>query len=718
MFDPFTGTGTFIVRLLQSGLIKPEDLTRKYKHELHANEIVLLAYYVAAINIEETFHGLNDGTYEPFPGIVLTDTFQTTEDDDRYDDGGIFGDNNERVKAQSALDIRVIVGNPPYSSGQDSANDNNQNVKYRTLDARIAATYAAKSTAQNKNSLYDSYIRAIRWASDRIKDRGVVAFVSNGGFLDGNTADGLRKSLTEEFSSLYVFNLRGNTRNSGEQARKEGGQTFGAGSRATIAISILVMNPVAAEHGRLYYRDIGDYLTRERKLGLIAEYGSLSGVPWESLEPNEAGDWINRRDNNFGIFRPIGDKGSQGLAVFTTYSAGLKTNRDAWVYNSSIAAIKNTVNRMIAFYIEQSQALAIGTIAELSTDSARIAWGGGLKTLAVRNRTVHLAPDSFRSGAYRPFQRQHVVFESDLIERRYQLPKMFPTAVEANFGLYTTAAGSGHPFAAMAVNAIPDLAFWGSGSGQFFPRYTFEPRSVEGELDLFDDGEEYRRVDNITDEIFAEYRELYGSDVTRDDIFFFVYGLLHSPDYRETYAADLRKMLPRIPNLADASAFRAFAKAGLDLSKLHLDYESVEQFPLDEIWASPVTQPIEVTAPEKLRVTKMKFGGKAGAWDKSTIIYNEHLALRGIPKAAEEYMLGSRSAIEWILERYQVKTDKDSGIVNDPNDWGEEHGNPRYILDLLKSIVTVSVETVRIVNSLPALAIADDVADEATEDVA
>ncbi|TFD11327.1 DEAD/DEAH box helicase [Cryobacterium sp. TMT1-21] len=720
ILDPFTGTGTFIVRLLQSGLIKPADLIRKYRHELHASEIVLLAYYVAAVNIEETFHGLVKDTggshaesygvkgYEPFPGIVLTDTFQSSEDDDHFDDGGIFGDNNKRVKAQNALDIRVIVGNPPYSSGQDSANDNNQNLKYPFLDARIAATYAAKSTAQNKNSLYDSYIRAIRWASDRIKDRGVVAFVSNGGFLDGNTADGLRKSLTEEFSSLYIFNLRGNTRTSGEQARKEGGQTFGSGSRATIAISVLVKNPDATEHGLLHYRDIGDYLSREQKLSLVAEYSSIAGVPWEPVTPNDAGDWLNKRDDAFGAFTPIGDKTSPGRAIFRTHSAGLQTNRDAWVYNSSLETLESNVERMITVYNSEvdrweasDQSRSIEDFVE--EDATRISWARSLRAALKKGNRIAFDPKLTAISTYRPFNKLNVYFAPLLNHERGQMPRMFPTSEQENFGFYVTAAGSGHPFSLLAMGSMPDLALWGSGSGQFFPRYTYEPRGGDTELDIFGDSDPYTSVDNVTDEILAEYASLYGGNITKDDIFFFVYGLLHSPEYRVTYEADLKKMLPRLPRLANAYDFAAFAEAGRKLSTLHLGYESVDPYPLET-----VVLPSPKNAALDLRVTKMRFAGKAGSWDKTTIRYNDEITLTGIPAAAHEYLLGSRSAIEWIIERYKVKPDKDSGIVNDPNDWAAEHDDPEYILNLLKRIVTVSVETVAIVKALPSLRVLDE----------
>jgi predicted helicase len=509
---------------------------------------------------------------------------------------------------------------------------------------------------------------------------------------------------------------------SGEQRRKEKDGVFGEGSRATVAISILVKNPDAAEHGRLHYRDIGDYLTREQKLEIIADYGSIQGVPWEDLKPNGAGDWINQRGSEFGAFAPIGSKAKSRGEIFALHSGGLKSNRDVWVYNSSRTNLERNVHQMIEFFNEEVDRLSlsgrpVGDIEHLiNYDRTRFSWDRADKPRLARGTKYTFLVESIRTGIYRPFNKQAVYFDRLLNNTVYQLPRLFPTAHQTNVGIVITSPASHYEFTPYMVDCLPDLHTL--DTGQFFPRYTYEPRSAEGELDLFDDGDEYRRIDNITDEILAEYRGLYGSDVTKDDIFFFVYGLLHSPDYRKTYAADLKKMLPRIPKLADASDFRAFAKAGVELSKLHLDYESIEQFPLEEIWATPTTQPVEITAPEKLRVTRMKFGGKAGAWDKSTIIFNEHLTLRGIPDVAQEYMLGSRSAIEWILERYQVKTDKDSGIVNDPNDWGKEHGNPRYILDLLKSIVTVSVETVRIVNSLPALSIAGVGVDEAIEDVA
>jgi predicted helicase len=702
VLDPFTGTGTFIVRLLQSGLIKPEDLQRKFRNELHANEIVLLAYYVAAVNIEATYHGLlpagDASPYEPFPGIVLTDTFQSSEDDDRYDDHGIFGDNNDRVKAQNALDIRVIVGNPPYSAGQDSGNDNNQNLKYPSLDARIGATYAALSTAQNKNSLYDSYIRSIRWASDKLKDRGVVAFVSNGGFIDGNTADGLRKSLTAEFSSLYIFNLRGNQRTSGESSRREGGKVFGSGSRATIAISILVKNPDSSKNGQLHYRDIGDYLSREDKLAMIKRYGSMNEVPWTSIEPNVAGDWLSQRNMTFSTFTALGDKDDPKSAIFESYSRGLATARDAWVYNASEAAVTTNIERMVSFYNSQVDEIAAGSITaeSIDLDPTKLSWNRADKVRVARGIKYGMRDDALRVSVYRPFNKQWVYFDRQLNDMVYKLETMFPTVADTNYGFYVNGFNAVSNAAVLMVDEIPCLDLYGRG-GQFFARYSYiDPRRGDT-LELFGAGSGFDRIDNVSDEALVDYKMHYGSEVTKDDIFFFVYGLLHSPDYRQTYESDLRKMMPRIPKLSTTEAFWSFTKAGRRLSHIHLNYETAELYPLEVVASGELD----------LRVQKMKFAGKPGAWDKSTIVVNPSLTLRGIPENAHEYVLGNRSAIEWILERYQVKTEKDSGIVNDPNLWGKEHGEPGYIPDLLKRMVSVSIETVQIVKTLPPVVVAE-----------
>lgn len=700
VLDPFTGTGTFVVRLLQSGLISSEDLLRKYTSELHANEILLMAYYIAAINIEATFHALQgeDAKYQPFDGIVLTDTFQMTEDGDALDNA-VFTNNSDRVIEQNKLDIRVIIGNPPYSVGQTSGNDNNANQKYPTLDASIRTTYADRSTATNKNSLYDSYIRAIRWASNRVltsENGGIVCYVSNGGYIDGNTADGLRKTLADEFHDIYVYNLRGNARTAGELRRKEKDNVFGAGGRTSIAVLLLVKRPGDVTSSALHYKDIGDYLDRATKLATVND-ATLATLDWQQLTPNAHGDWINHRDPNYEKYPIIAEKGNPHT-IFAIHSRGLATARDAWVYNSSEAKLRDNVAGMIDFYNDEVDRYARDGHGKpvdkfIDTDSTKISWNRADKTQLARGAKYRTRPEGFRTGLYRPFQRQHVYFDRQANDMVYRLNEVFPEQRSATPGFYLLGVGAVKSFSALATAVMPDLNLYGSEGGQFFPLSTSTPRDAQSLL-----GDE-PHTNNITDWALTEYQSAYGPAVVKDDVFYYVYGLLHSTEYREQYAADLRKALPRIPRVAGADRFVEFVNAGRALAHLHINYESLAPYPLEEIESTIV--PTEDF--DRYAVQKMKYGGKAGAWDKTRIVYNSYIDLVGIPEDAQRYMLGSRSALDWILERYQVKTDKASGIVNDPNDWSREHDEPRYIIDLIGKIVALSLETTRIVDSLPDL---------------
>lgn len=756
--DPFTGTGTFIVRLLESGIIRPEDVARKYDRELWANEIMLLAYYIACVNIETTYQALTQarvdeiadqqrasglaadadptpgaetlkaGTtdaeqsepkqsgvgqqsegrasqeapsarYTPFPGATLTDTFQITEKGDRADTS-LIPANNERIERQLAAPIQVIVGNPPYSAGQSSANDDNANLHYPTLDARIGQTYAARSTATNKNSLYDSYIRAFRWASDRIGEQGVVAFVSNNGWVDGNTADGIRKTLVDEFTQIWVYNLRGNARTSGDTRKREGGGVFGLGARTGVAVLIAAKQPGVAGC-QLHYHCVPDYQSREEKLSDIDE-ATLASVPWRSITPNEAGDWINQRNVIFDTFPPLGAKGKKETMcpIFQLFSAGLKTNRDAWCYNFSRASVSGNMSRMVENYNAQ----AVGD--DIDNDPTKISWSRGLLADARRGRIHEFKKDRIYLGAYRPFTKQYAYFDRPLNDMVYQLEKIFPTPQHENVGVLVTSPGGNAPFTALCVKNVPDLvSVTGAGNAaQFFPRWTYEKVSADDGLFAASPGEVdeygYRRLDNITDEILAVYREKFGPQVSKDDIFHYVYGVLHSQQYREVFAADLKRMLPRIPLAASSADFQAFVDAGRVLADLHVNYETVDPYPLHES-----THSLDVDEWELYRVTKMRWEDKT---TRKAIIYNGYLTLSDIPAAVHEYRLGSRSGLEWLIDRYQVKTDKASGIVNDPNDWCREHDDPRYIVDLVKRVTRVSVETMDIVRSLPELPISSD----------
>ena len=727
VLDPFTGTGTFIVRLIQSGIINPHDLARKYANELHANEIMLLAYYVAAINIEATYHGVVGGEYSPFEGIVLTDTFQMTEDGDTLDTT-MFTQNNDRAVRQLNNPIQVIIGNPPYSAGQASANDNNANQVYPTLDERIRGTYIANRVKRsgNVNSLYDSYIRAIRWGTDRLGDKGVLAYVTNGGYIDSNSADGLRKSLMEDFDHLYVYNLRGNARTSGEQRRKEGGNAFEQGSRATVAVMLAVKDPAYNGDCVLHYRDIGDYLSREEKLDIV-EASDVDTLEWSELEPNEHGEWINQSSGSFSRYAPLGIKGVDATnGVFKKHSLGIGTARDAWVYNFSEKKLKSNVSTFVATFDEVRAAYQYAPRDRRNEpdmqrwlgdnpqylDATKIKWSRSLRNWAARDRQIEVSADTFRRSVYRPFMKSNVAFGAGLNHERGQVPRMFPETGMENYGFYVVAAGAGHTFSLLATDSIVDLALWGSGSGQFFPRFTYEKldeNSGEGDAQAaFDLGggkptsdtvvNGYRRIDNISDDALARYQAAFGADVTKDDIFASIYALLHSEQYRTTYAADLKRQLPRIPLPDTSEDFRKFVEAGEHLLELHIRYEEQQEYPLGE-----ETVLGDDADPEFYRVKKLRWGGKARTRDKSQIVVNDNITLTGIPDEAHEYVLGSRSALEWILDRYQVKTDKASGIVNDPNDWGLEHGNPRYIVELIKKVTHVSVETVKIVKSLPKL---------------
>ncbi|MCB9406369.1 MAG: DEAD/DEAH box helicase [Tetrasphaera sp.] len=715
ILDGFVGTGTFITRLLQLGLIEPKDLARKYAHELHANEILLLAYYIAAVNIETTYQDLrgelgDPGDYEPFPGLILTDTFQSWEEDDTLDTT-VFVQNNARLERLKALDIQVIVGNPPWSVGQSSANDGNANEAYPTLDSAIRDTYAARSTATLKNSLYDSYIRAIRWASLRIAKRGVIAFVTNGGWLDSNTADGMRLTLADEFSDIYVFNLRGNRRQGGAEGRPiwEAFARNRGGSIATVGILVLVRRPEHVGTATIHYRQVGDSTTALEKVREVVDATSVVRMDPSPIIPNRVGDWLSQRRDDFGSFHAIGGKTQP--SIFGVVSGGLKSNRDPWVYNFSTAKVISNVSSMVEFYNGEVARIA-GDDSSLNLDPTRFSWDRADRSNLLRARKYVVRSESFRKGSYRPFTHAAVCFDRTLNNTIYRLEELFPVPGLRNWGFTLTGPSSHYAFCLLTADSLPDLHHL--DTGQFFARWRYEKvQAEEGMLSLdtaYDDDAEvidgYRRIDNITDHALTTFRAAYGDRITKDDIFFYVYGLLHSPDYRETYAADLKKMLPRIPLVTDPWPY---VEAGRRLSELHLGYESVDVYPLVGL-DDPA--PTGDAAYDHFRVEKMTFAKvrdpetKKLVADRSTVVYNSRITLSGIPEEAYRYQLGSRSAIEWIIDRYQVKVDggpKGSGIVNDPNDWSREVGDPRYIIDLLARIVTVSLETLKIVDALPPL---------------
>jgi len=705
ILDPFTGTGTFVTRLLQSGLIKKKDLQRKYQNEIHANEIVLLAYYIAAVNIENAYHdAMEQKEYQAFDGICLTDTFQLGETDESAKlFSEMFPQNSERVAKQKKAPLRVIMGNPPYSVGQKSENDNAKNQEYPKLDSKISSTYVEHSNTTMNKALYDAYIKAFRWSTDRLDPMhgGIVCFISNGSWIDGNATSGFRKCLEKEFSSIYIFNLRGNQRTSGELSRKEGGKIFGSGSRTPIAITLLVKNPkLKAEKATIYYHDIGDYLNREEKLLIVKKYASIANekMQLKTLLPNEHGDWISHRNNIFETFIPFSGKDSAENALFNLHSNGVVTSRDAWAYNFSGKKLESNIERTINFYNTQLKAFQLEKIKNsnlsvddfINTDPTKISWSRSLKQAFNSNKERHFDKNSNVISFHRPFTKERFYFNRDLNECVYQQPKIHPNVNHKNLIICTIGVGEDKGFSTIITDCLIDLKTLYNCN--CFPLYYYEERKKQNPGMFDDDGDsEYIRRDGVSDFILEQAKKIYGKNVTKEDIFYYVYGFLHCPAYKEMFANDLKKMLPRLPLVDDVKDFWKFSKAGRALAELHINYETIEPF------KDVVVKGVESKFYE---VEKMRFPKKD---QKDTIIYNSKITIENIPAKAYEYIVNGKSAIDWIIERYQLTTHKESGIKNNPNDWAEEVGNPRYILDLLLSVINVSVQTVDIVNTLPPL---------------
>ncbi len=756
ILDPFTGTGTFITRILQAGLIPQTNLTYKYNREIHANEIVLLAYYIAAINIEEAFHGAysaqrKEGAnlpYKVFPGLILTDTFQMEERElpenvERSEyvynetegelEEFVNPENSDRILNQRRAKIQVIVGNPPYSIGQKSANDNNQNQQYPRLDKRVKETYATESNVNNKNSLYDSYIKAFRWASDRIGKEGIIGFVTNSGWLDKTSADGLRACFEREFTEIYVFNLRGSIRGRiGDDAKREGQNVFNI--MTGVAITILIKDPTYVGPTRIYYHDIGDYLSREQKLAIIKSYGSVDFVPWEEIRPNRHHDWINLRSEEYLEFYPLGDKKGKdddsltekdceprnNTTVFEPmYSRGIETGRDSWVYNFSSDSLISNIRKTISYFNAQYDSSSGGR----DMDAKHISWSSSLEMVYKRQERLLFDEDSIVTGTYRPYVKMNLYTGKGLIHRPAIKSNLFPTAKHPNLAICLQGSGARRDFTCLIVDTIPCLDML--EKTQCFPLYYYTPVDSSKSAGLvwgtasdyvpIVDG--YERHDAITQEFLDTVRKKYGQqDITREDVFYYVYGILHSPEYRQKYGADLKKILARIPLVKDYwNGFYLFSQAGRKLAELHLNYDTPTRLesalkrisskergyhPIKCTLREPEQGFLNVIDEGVYQVNKMTFGKDAkGKENKSTIIYNENFRIEDIPLEAYDYIVNGKSAIEWVMERYQVKTDDRSGIVNNPNHW--DATNPGYMWDLLQSVITVSLHTVSIVKMLP-----------------
>ena len=716
ILEPFVGTGTFLVQLLQNQqLIKSQDIERKFTKEMFASEILLLAYYIASVNIEQAYHARNKAGYKPFEGIALADTFNQFERDDDFASTW-FPENNARLKRQKEAPLKVIISNPPWSVGQRSENDANKNVKYEKLDKKIRRTYVAKSNVTAKNALYDSYIRAIRWASDRLGKKGIIGFVTNAGFLDGRSTSGLRKCLIDEFDSIWCFNLRGNARTKGEQRRKEKDNVFGQNTRASVAITLLVKNPhKPIKEAKVHYCDIGDYLTRTEKLNKITEAKSIKGkqLKWRTIKPDKRGDWINQSDPAFEKFIPLGRKETKGKinaeTIFRTYSRGIITSRDAWAYNFSRSEVAQNMERMIDFYNEQlkashqtnSQISKLDIEQFIDNDPQKISWDSALKNSFANRKKGGFLASKIRSSVYRPFTKEHLYFDRQFNNSVHRMPGFFPQADSKNLLIGVTDRGASS-FSTLMVDMVLDVGVL--SPAQAFPRYVYRQNEDNNAASLAlamesggGGGAVYKRDDNITPFALQTFRKHYkDKNISADDIFYYVYGVLHSPEYCTRFENNLNKELPRIPLSPN---FKEFSEIGKQLANIHLNYENAEESLTilssdGEPWLSD-----SLLQAQDYRVEKMRFLSKK---DKSKIIFNDKIMLANIPQEAYEYTICGRSAIEWVMDRYRVKIDKDSKIKNDPNDWGGEE-NPQYIVSLVRKIATVSVQSVKLINALPEL---------------
>ena len=681
IIDPFVGTGNFIVRIMRE--IRKTKLPDKYARELHCNEVMLLPYYVASMNIEYEYHQANR-IYRSFEGICLADTFDLVEmkNNEQYD--LLAPENTKRVENQKKTPMFVIIGNPPYNVGQVNENDNNKNRKYETLDQRISKTYARDSQATLKTKLSDPYVKAIRWASDRIGEQGIVAFVTNNSFLDSTAFDGMRKHLYQDFNRVYVLDLKGNVR---KDSMREGipiGEkhtVFGLAAMVGIAVTFLVKNPQNQDH-KIYYSDVDWRATRREKFNMIENARTFNRMQWQELKPDKNHTWLTEGlRSEFETFIPMGSKAARRgkddamEVIFHRSSLGVSTNRDAWTYNFNQNALTENMQRTIEYYNEQvfrwkrPEYLNTNIDDFVVYDDAKISWSRDLKLKLKREKSAEYAEHNVRDSLYRPFTKSILFFDQVMVDIRGSFPSIFPTSETENENrvICVTAVGNKKLFHCLMTKQLTDLHL--TGDSQCFPFYTYD-----------EDGTNRRK--NITSWALQAFRSQYQDEtISKWDVFHYVYAVLHHSDYRETYQANLKRELPRVPFLSD---FRDYVKAGKQLGEIHVSYEDQPEYRLDFIETPGVSL--------NWRVEKMKLSK-----DKTQIRYNDFLTLAGIPPEAFDYRLGNRSALDWVIDQYRVKTDKRSGITNDPN----RLDDPQYIVKLIGKVITVSLETVKLVKGLP-----------------
>ncbi len=715
VLDPFTGTGRFIVRLLASDLITDKDLERKYKEEIHVNEKLLLPYYIANVNIEQTYHSrrAKSKNLSPYINGVLCDTFQVGEEGKNR--GLTFmQDNKERAKTQSGLPIKVIISNPPYSVGAKNTGDaqNPPPKFYPKLDKNLSDTFIKEATAQNRNALYDSYIRAIRWSIDKIPadEGGIVGFITNAGFLRSKVAGSMRKSLIKELSDIYILDLRGNQRTQGEVSKREGGKIFGGGSRTPTSIVLMIKKP-GKKDSVLNYYDIGDYLNREEKLSFLVDKESAKNIKWQKIISTPEGDWLNKRDPAFKNLFPIADSdlrnkikkanaadtkneklsfpqviSGNDKSIFSVYTLGIVTGRDAWVYDFSKTALNEKMrfmtdnyNNEVKRYLSEVKASKniVNLNAFLTNDGTKIRWNRNLIKSVPKGTSASFDPKKIRIGQYRPFCKKYLYYDK-LFNTDHGQTKLFFKDNEPNPTICVS-NGSDNDWSSIAVSSIPDYGM-ATGGTQCFPFY------------IYYDG---KKQENILDGALQKFQLYYkNKNISKMDIFYYIYSILHHRQYQDRFSGNLARGLPRIPFTPN---FSKIAKLGKSLADLHTNYEEAKEYDLQKITASGQSLlELNKTVDESMN-SKMSFGKNGHKTDKSILRFNDHLTF-AIPAEAYEYKVSGKSPVEWVVDRYKTTTDKDSSISQNSNDWSPD--NPRYILSLLKKAVTIGIESTKLIESI------------------
>lgn len=676
ILDPATGTGTFITELIE--YLPQEKLAYKYQHEIHANEVAILAYYIANLNIEFTYKQ-KMGEYQQFENICFVDTLEHT-----YFHGkkleilAVSIENTERIKRQNERTISVIIGNPPYNANRVEENDNHKNRQYPEIDKRIKDTYIKQSTAQ-KTKLYDMYVRFVRWATDRLGKNGIVAFVSNRSFIDSRSFDGFRKVLSQEFNEIYIIDMKGNARTSGERRRRNGGNIFNDTIKVGIAVYFLIRNE-NNQGCKIYYNAVNDYAKVDKKQSYLSN-NKFQDLQFQHLIPNRDNNWIDIADNDFDNLLPLVNKDTKlaknkaDVAVFKLFSLGVITARDEWVYAHSKENLEQKIRYLIDIYnqdVENYFAKPPSLNQDANIDLS-IDWTRAVKNNLLKGKKYTFDQSSIKDSLYRPFVKRKLYFNNNLNEMQYQLRQIFNNNQTPHL-ISFTAPSSSKPFMSLATNMIPDYHL--SGDSQCLSLYYYDKQG--------------NRIDNITDWGLEQFKIHYHDNtISKEDIFHYTYAVLHNPAYRIKYELNLKRSLPRLPFYVN---FNQWVNWGKQLMDLHINYETVEVYPLTRIdFPLDESRDANHVSTPKVRLKADK--------DKGMIILDDITRLSGIPKIAWEYCLSNRSALEWILEQYKEKKPKDPTVAAQFNtyrfaDYKEQ------IIDLLQRVCTVSVETIKIIQEM------------------